>query len=146
MKNYAIAMTIIAVLALGWAGYLFWQSGSPGSLIGQLDACQKDKTLATDRLSQANGQLEKIKQAVAVFKAANESFMIPGDLKALTVGSKEAAGVAQLIGQIADSQDRMLVEKGWSDFKSNLRLNALFGFYRNLAENLNRVLEQPINN
>ena len=143
MKTYSIVITIIAVLAVGAAGYLFSQSGRYAGLAGQLDACQKDKALAESQSSWLSGQFEKAKQTVAVFQSANEAFMIPGDLKALTVGSKEAAEVAGLIGRMADSQDRMMAEKDWSDFKSSLRLNSLFGFFRGLANNLDRILEQP---
>ncbi len=146
MKIYAIVATIVAVLAIAAAGYFFMQANRSAGLSDQLEGCQKDKATVESQLSRANSQLGKIEKTVAVFKSVNEAFMIAGDLKALTVGSKEAADVEQKIGGITDSQDRMMVENNWSDFKSSLRLNSLFAFFRDLANNLERTLQQSSDN
>lgn len=140
MKTYAIIITIIATLAVVGAGYFYSQYNK---LAGTVDICQKDKMLAENQLTFANEQLTKITKTVSAFKSVNESFMIPGDLKAITIGSKEAIWVEQNISNIVDSQDRMSAEKEWSNFKTTLRLNSLFSLFRNFADNLERTLNQP---
>jgi len=139
MKIYSIFITIIAVLAVAAAGYFYWQYQG---IARQRDFCLKEKAQTENKLSQARALLGEISKTSAVLKASSESFMIPGDLKAQTVGSKEAVDVEQKIGEIMDKTDRMMAEKNWSDFKSSLRLNSLFGLLRNLAGNLERILER----
>lgn len=139
MKIYSIIATIVAVLAVAVAGYFYNQYNG---LYGEVDSLKKDKALVESHLDWADGQLAKISETTAAFKAVTESFMIPGDLKALTIGSKEAALVEQQIAGISDSTDRMSAEKEWNEFKTSLRLNALFALYRNFGNNLERTLEQ----
>ncbi|MFA5737030.1 MAG: hypothetical protein WC893_02660 [Candidatus Paceibacterota bacterium] len=139
MKTYTIIVTIIAILAIVGAGYFFWQYNSLADVI---DSCQKDKALAENQLVFANEQLTKIAKTVSAFKTVNESFLIPGDLKAINVGSKEAVLVEQKIVNIVDNQDRMGAEREWKDFKTSLNLNSLFSLFRNFANNLERILSQ----
>lgn len=144
MKTYSIVVTVVAVLAILSTGY-FYFSGNSGGLKQQLESCQKDKTQVESQLSQSNEQLNKISKTVAALKSINESFMIPGDSKVIGIGSKEAAEVEQTISDIADKTDRIMAESDWNNFKNSLKLNSLFRLYRDLADNLERVLEQPIN-
>ena len=139
MKIYAIIITVIAVLAVAGAGYFYWQYAG---LAGAVEMCQKDKALAENELVFVNEQLAKIAKTVSAFQSVNESFIVPGDLMALTIGSKEAAEVEQKIGEMVDKQDRMSAERDWSDFKTSRRLNALFALFRNFADNLERALNQ----
>ncbi len=140
MKIYPIGMTIVAVLAITAAGYFYWRDAG---VFGQMEACQKDKALAENQLHVANEQLTRMTKTIAAFKAVNGSFMIPGDVKALSIGSQETADVEQKIGEMMDKQDRMGAETDWNDFKTSRRLNALFSLFRNFANNLERTLEQP---
>ncbi|MDD5146598.1 MAG: hypothetical protein PHN39_02560 [Candidatus Pacebacteria bacterium] len=159
MKIYLIIITIIAVLAIVVASYFYWQVGQAvqKETVCQVaqTTCQADKAQVENQLSRANGQLATVRGTAAVLEVALNSFMIPGDLTALTIGSREAIEVGQKIEALVDSGDRMMAEKDWSDFKSSLRLNALFGLLRNLANNLDRNLQptedsspllQPTNN
>jgi hypothetical protein len=159
MKIYLIIITIIAVLAIAVAGYFYWQVGQVAQKETMCQAarvsCQTDKAQLENQLSRANGQLAVVRTTAAVLKAALSSFMIAGDLRALTIGFQEAIEVGQKIEALVDRGDRMMAEKDWGDFKSSLRLNALFGLVRNLANNLDRNLQptgdsspllQPTNN
>ncbi len=141
MKTYSVIVTVVAGVAIIAVGYLFF-SGNSGDLRQQVEALQKEKASLEGQLNWTSGQLDKISKTVGVLKSVNESFMIPGDLKVLAVGSKEAAEVGQKINEIADKTDRMMAESDWNNFKSSLRLNSLFKLYRDLADNLERVLEQ----
>lgn len=137
MKIYSIIITIIAVLAVVAAGYFYWQHQG---LAGQVDSCLKEKAQAENQSSRAKARLDEIAKTTAAFKLAADSFIAPGDLKVLAIGSKESAEVEQKIGEMMDKADRMMAEKGWSDFKSSLRLTPLFGLFRNFAGNLERIL------
>jgi len=139
MKTYSIIVTVIAVLALVSAGYFYWQSKPAAS---QLESCLKDKAQVESQLSDANKKLTALSNTVAVFKIVNESFIVPGDLKAQTVGSQEATEVERMILNITDKTDRMLIGGSWSDFKTSLRLSDLFHIFRTLADNLERILAQ----
>lgn len=140
MKIYSISITIVAVLAIAAAGYFYWRDAG---IFGQIEACQKNKAMAENKLTLVNDRMAKLVKTITAFKAVNESFMVPGDLTVLSVGSKEAVDVEQKIGEIADKQDRMGAERDWNDFKTSLRLNALFSLLRNFANNLERTLQQP---
>jgi len=151
----------VAVLAVAVAGYYFAQyrgvsarygeaksqydnmAGQYDMLLGQADRCQKDKTETEGRLEAAQNQAANAARLGDVLNAALNSFMTPGDYKAQTIGSKEAADIDRKIGDIANSQDRMNAEQQWGDFKSSKLLNPLFGLLRGLSQSISTVLSQP---
>jgi len=137
MKTYSIVVTVIACLSLAAAAYFFVQYNG---LSSQMESCQTAKAGAETQLSDAQEQLLKVRKTNAVLISALDSFMIPGDTKALTIGSQEATGVEQKIADVADSKDRMMMETNWADFKSTKLLNSLFNFFRDAANNIERTL------
>ncbi|MFH0873538.1 MAG: hypothetical protein V1846_01710 [Candidatus Komeilibacteria bacterium] len=146
MKIYAIIITIIALGALGAAGYLYWQGGGAQQ---DLKACQdqsaglaQDKSQLESKLTDTTKQLATISHTTAVLKSALGSFMFAGDITAQTVGAPEAIAVEQVISQLDDSATRMLVTKDWTDFKTTKNLNPLLGLLRNLVNSLNTSATQ----
>jgi len=106
----------------------------------EIEGCLGDRAETEMHLSDAQEQLSKISKTNSVLIAVLDSFMIPGDLKAITVGSQEAVEVEEKINDIADSKDRMMAEQDWEDFKSSKLLNPLFNLLRNVANNIERTL------
>jgi len=144
MKIYSTIVTIIAVIAIGGAGYLFWSQSVMRSEIVELkmmnEGLGKDKTLLEGKLSQTNEALNKIRQSNEVFKTVVNSFMYAGDIKASNIGSKEGKQVDTAIENIQDSMNRMSAEKDWGDFKQTLGFNPLFGLLRSLANSMNQEI------
>ncbi|MFA4817519.1 MAG: hypothetical protein WC608_02195 [Parcubacteria group bacterium] len=150
MKIYSIIITIIAIIAVIFAGVFYSQVSTVSQ---QADAykksgelCQADKSKTESQLSQANGKLANLQKTADVLDAAANSFMFAGDMKVSTVGSREAAEVEQKISSMTDKSDRMETEKNWNDFKTTLKLNPLFGLLRGLAQSLNRNFSQQSGN
>ena len=137
MKTYSIVITIIAVVALAGGGYSFLRYNTMSSEIGSF---QKAKADAEAQLGDLQNQVANIGKTNAVLKTVLESFMIPGDLKALTIGSQEAAAVEQKIAGVADSKDRMMMEANWENFKQTRLLNSLFAFLRDGTNNIERIM------
>jgi nitrogen fixation-related uncharacterized protein len=144
MKIYSIIVTIIAGLAIVGGIYFFMQYNTMSQqyegMSGEIEDCLADKAETEMQLSDAQEQLSKISKTNDVLIAALNSFMIPGDLKAITVGSQEAVEVKEKIDGIADSKDRMMAEQDWADFKDSRLLNSLFNLLRNAADNIERTL------
>jgi len=145
MKNYSIIITIVAILAIVFAGYFYLQNSKS---LTKIETCEnektqlkKDKTELENELNKNNEQLTTISKTTAVLNAALNSFMIPGDLKVSTVGSKESLEVEEKIEDITDKADRMGAEKDWKDFKDSLKVNPLLGLLRTLANNIERNLK-----
>lgn len=130
MKIYLVIITIVACLAIGAGIYFF----------SQIENCQMAKAETERQLIDAQDQLSKINKTNDVLIAALNAFMVPGDLKAIAVGSQESAEVLQKINDIADSKDRMMAEESWNNFKSSKLLNSLFDFLRNAANNIERTM------
>lgn len=150
MKIYSIVITIIAVIAIVFAGVFYSQVSKVSQLAASYqknsELCQIERSKLENQLTQANGKLSNIQKTVSVLDAAANSFMFAGDLKAQTVGSAEAAEVEQKINNMTDKMDRMEAEKNWNDFKTTLGFNPLFGLLRGLAQNLDRNLAQQPGN
>lgn len=144
MKIYSIVITIIALLVFTVGAYFFIQyntvSQEYGGLSEQIENCQRAKAEIERQLSDAQDQLLKIGKTNDVLITALNSFMIPGDLKAITIGSQETADIEEKINEIADSKDRMIMEKNWSDFKTSKLLNSLFNLLRDGVNNIERTL------
>lgn len=144
MKIYSIIITIIACLAVAAGAYFFLQynaiSKQYEGIFSEAENCQRDKSETERQLSEAQEQLSKINKTNEVLVSVLNSFMIPGDLKAITVGSQEAAEVGQKIDDVADSKDRMIMEQNWDDFVSSKLLNSLFNFLRDGVNNIERTL------
>lgn len=147
MKIYSIIITLIAVCALGLAGYFYWQGGDMRKDLGvcqdQSEGLRKDKAHFENELSRANTQLDKINHSAAALKSILNSFMFAGDVRAVTIGSKEATAVEQAIANISDNTDRMMAEADWADFKSSRYLNPLLGLLRNLTNSIERNSGMP---
>lgn len=150
MKIYSIIVTIIAVIAIIFAGIAYSEMSKVSD---QAAAYQKENEKYKTDISRTEGELSELKGRMAtlqkeasVLSAASSSFMIPGDLKALTVGSQEAAEIEKKIAGMTDKMERMVIEKDWNDFKSTLQLNAVLGLMRNLAQNIDRNLTQQPGN
>lgn len=137
MKIYSIIITIVAVLVLVGGVYSFTRFNQISS---EMRNYQDAKTEAERQLADLQTQLSRIEKTNIVLKTVLESFMIPGDLKALTVGSQEAIMVEQKITSIADSKDRMMMEVNWENFKKTRLLNSLFAFLRDATNNIERTL------
>ena len=150
MKIYSIIVTIIAVVAMVFAGISYSQiskvSQQATTYQKEKEQCQADKSKTENQLSQANGKLSNLQKTADVLDAAANSFMFAGDMKVSTVGSREAAEVEQKISSMTDKGDRMETEKNWNDFKTTLKFNPLFGLLRGLAQSLNRNLSQQPGN
>jgi hypothetical protein len=152
MKTYSTLITVLAILAIGSAGYFYWQGGAMRQEITDLrttnEGLGKDKDLLTQQLTDLKSAVAPLRLSAAALKLVVNSFMYAGDIKAQAIGSKEAAGVETAIGNLTDSADRMSAEKDWKDFKTSLRFNPLFGVIRNLANNIDRGfsnMEGPAN-
>ena len=147
MKIYSIIVTIIAVAAFAIAGILYSQvskiSEQATNYKKDSEHCQSEKKITDGKISELNGRLNDFQKNTAVLSAVSSSFMIPGDLKVLTVGSQEAAEVEMKIAAMNNKMERMGIEKDWSDFKSTLQINAALGLMRNMAQNIERSLSQP---
>jgi len=150
MKIYAIIITIIAVVAIVFAGISYSQiskvSQQATTYQKEKEQCQSDKSKTETQLTQANGKLSNLQKTADVLGAAANSFMFAGDMKANTVGSQEAAEVEQKISSMTDKNDRMEAEKNWNDFKTTLRFNPFFGLLRGLVQSLDRNLSQQPGN
>lgn len=150
MKIYSIIVTIVAVLAMVLAGVFYSQISKVSQLAASYqkdsELCQTERSKLENQLAQANGKLSNLQKTADVLDAAANSFMFAGDMKANTVGSREAAEVEQKISSMTDKNDRMEAEKNWNDFKTSLRFNPLFGLLRGLAQNLDRNLSQQPGN
>lgn len=144
MKIYSIIITIIACLTIIIGVYFFLQYNTMlkeyNEMFLEIENCQKDKSEIERQLSEAQEQLSRVNKANEVLILALDSFMIPGDLKAITIGSQEAVEVEQKINNIADSKDRMIMEKNWNDFRNSKLLNSLFHFLRDGVNNIERTL------
>jgi len=153
MKIYSIIITIVAVCAFGLAGYFYWQGGDirkdfgvcqeeKDQLAKEKDQLVKDKNRLEGDLNAANSQLSAVRHSAVVLKLALNSFMFAGDVRAITVGSKEAVEVEQAIELLDGNQDRMMAEKDWTDFKTSRYLNPLLGLLRNLVNSIERSAEE----
>jgi len=149
MKTYSIIITIIVVVALGLAGYFYWQGGEmrnnysicqseKNALISERDMIAKDKAELDNKLNLMNEQLDKISRTATALDYALNSFMFAGDIKALTIGSQEAKKVEEALSQLDNSSERMMSEGHWNDFKSTRLFNPLFGLLRGLAGSIKR--------
>jgi len=149
MKTYSIIITIIAIIALGLAGYFYWQGGEMRNnygicqseenvLISERDTIAKDKAELNNKFNLINEQLDKISHTATALNYALNSFMFAGDIKALTIGSQETKKVEEALSQIDNSSERMMSEGHWNDFKSTRLFNPLFGLLRGLADSINR--------
>ncbi len=149
MRTYSIIITAIAILALGLAGYLYWQGGEmrhnysacqteKNDLMAKIDVISKDKAESNNKLNLAYEQLDKINRTATVLNYALNSFMFAGDIKALTIGSQEAKKVEEALSHLDNGSERMMSEGNWNDFKSSRLFNPLFGFLRGLADSINK--------
>jgi hypothetical protein len=124
------------------AGYFYWQGGEMRNNYGicqsERDTIAKDKAELNNKFNLINDQLDKISHTATALNYALNSFMFAGDIKALTIGSKEAKKVEEALSQIDNSSERMMSEGNWSDFKSTRLFNPLFGLLRGLADSINR--------
>jgi len=147
MKIYSIIITIVAICALILAGYFYWQGGGLRKDFGvcqdQSEGLRKDRAHIESELSMANSQLDKVSHSAAALKTVLNSFMFAGDVRAQTIGSKEAIAVEQAITNIDESTDRMMAEKDWLDFKTSRYLNPLLGLLRNLTNSIERSAGKP---
>jgi hypothetical protein len=142
MKIYSIVITIIAIIALGLAGYFYWQGGEMRNNYSicrsERNAIARDKAELDRKFNLISEQLDKISHTAAALNYALNSFMFAGDIKALTIGSQEAKKVEEALGRIDDNSERMMSEGHWNDFKSTRLFNPLFGLLRGLADSINR--------
>lgn len=147
MKIYTIIITIVAVCALGLAGYFYWQGGDMRKDFGvcqdQREGFMKDKAQLESQLNMLDSQLGKVNHSVAALKTVLNSFMFAGDVRAVTIGSKETTAVEQALANIDDDKDRMMAETDWADFKSSRYLNPLLGLLRNLTYSIERSAGPP---
>lgn len=146
MKIYGVIVSIVAVAAIVLAGVFYWQGGANRHA---LDSCRNTaKQLTSDNerlqgdLTNAQNQIDEARQIANVLQPASESFMFPGDFKALTIGSSESTEVEQKIDQLSDKMNRMSAAQNWKDFKSTRGFNPFFGFLRSLLGSLNNVLNR----
>jgi len=150
MKIYSIIITIVAVIALVFSGITYSRISkvSEQAMNYKKDSehCQSEKKITEGKILESNNRLASAQKNAGVLSAVSSSFMITGDLKALTVGSREATEVEQKIAGITDKMERMGTEKDWNDFKSTLQLNQVFGLMRNLAQNMEQSLSQQPQN
>jgi len=144
MKAYPIIITIVAIFAVIGAVYFYTNynglAEECGGVFREIENCQEAKAEIERQLTEAQEQLLEISNTSDVLLAGLSAFMIPGDLKAITVGSQESAKVSQKISNIADSKDRMMMEENWNDFSSSKTLNSLFIFLRDGVNNIERTL------
>jgi len=142
MKIYSIIITIITIVALGLAGYFYWQGNEIKNNYSicqiEKDTIAKDKAELNKKLDFINEQLDKISRAATALNYAVNSFMFAGDIKALTIGSQEAKQVEEALSKIDNSSERMMFEENWNNFKSTRLFNPLFGLLRGLAGSIEK--------
>ncbi|MDD5606755.1 MAG: hypothetical protein PHN37_02740 [Candidatus Pacebacteria bacterium] len=141
MKTYSVFITVILclVIILGIT-FLGRYKTMYTQLFLEIESCQQDKVSSEEKLNQAKEQLLQINKTNSVLITVLNSFMIPGDLKAITVGSQESSEIEQKIIEIVDSKDRMIIEQSWNDFKDSKLLNPLFNLLRSGVNNIERIL------
>jgi hypothetical protein len=144
MKIYSIIITIVAVIALGSTGYLYWQYNSAnekvGSLEGKIDSVQKDLDKTKQELTNTKTSFDGIKPFSAALKAVLNSFIAGGDAKVGTIGATEGTLARQKISGITDNTDKISAEKNWDDFSRSAKFSDLqpllmtlsFGIERNI--------------
>lgn len=137
MKTYSIVITVVAVLALVGGVYSFTRYNQ---ISGEIKNYRDTKAETERQLADLQTQLSRIEKTNDVLITVLDSFLIPGDLKALAVGSQEAVVVEQKIAGIDDSKDRMMMESNWKNFKETRLLNSLFSFLRDATNNIGRTL------
>jgi uncharacterized protein YxeA len=142
MKIYSIIITIVAVIALIFGGYLYWHEGE---LRNNYNACQterdtiaKDKAETSNKLNLVYEQLDRINRTATALDYALNSFMFAGDIKAQSIGSEEAKKVEEALSQLSNRDERIMSEGHWNDFKSTRLFNPLFGLLRGLADSINK--------
>ncbi len=153
MKPYPFVITIVAILAVGVAGYFYWQGGA---IRNQIKMAQEEKVRLESQLAELEAQLTEkenqitkmeaeikdIEETTEVLKSVLESFLVAGDTRVYSVGSQEAAEVEKEIGEITDKTDRMGAEREWEDFKTSRRVSALVALLKGLADNLEKNLQR----
>ncbi len=145
MKIYSIVITIAVILAVIGGIYFFKQYGEMkrqyDDMTGEIKDCQLAGEEMRGELDYAQEQLARINESSSILSLALNAFMIPGDSKAIAIGSQESAEIENKIAYLADSKDRMMAQEHWMDFKDAKMLNSLFNFLRTMTDNINRTLE-----
>ncbi|MFA6255104.1 MAG: Tar ligand binding domain-containing protein [Patescibacteria group bacterium] len=156
MKIYAVVITIIAVLALILAGYLFWQMTAIQTNLNQAQEQQRqandELTQVKTELSQTKDELNKVRELIDtglttakensdILKNSLETFLVAGDLKIFTISETEAQAITDKIQSLSDKMDKVGLEKAWSDFLKSQKITDYFAFARAAASNINGKLQ-----
>jgi len=148
MKIYSLIITIIAILAVMCAGYFFFQSSAIQPTLNLCETAKENLVTENAKLQNDVTNLQtKITEAssiVAVLQPAAESFIFPGDYKALSIGTAEATEIDGLIAALTDKMTRLNAEHGWNEFKTTLEFNPFFGFLRGTLGSLETTLSRPL--
>lgn len=149
MKVYSIIITLVAVLAIGAAGYFYWQySGANKQVLAvkqEKDGVQKDLDQTKQELTNVKMSFDGIKPFSAALKSVVDSFVVAGDTKVSTIGSVEATTARQKIGDITDNTDKTSAEKNWDDFHTSLRVSDLQSLIRTLSFGIERNIQNATN-
>jgi len=133
-RIYSIAITVVLVLAVGAAGYFYWQSAAARD---ELDQVKNDLRQNQEQLSRLreliNISLGKAKTAAELLKDSGDTFLVAGDLKVAAISNTEAEAINAKIVEIEDKQDKIALESAWSDFLSSRKISDYFAFSRFLA-------------
>ncbi len=111
MKTYSIIITLVAALAIGAAGYFYWQYSEANKQVlavkQEKDGVQKDLDQAKRELANVKMSFDGIKPFSVALKAVVDSFVVAGDTKVSTIGSDAATTARQKIGDITDNTDKI---------------------------------------
>lgn len=149
MKIYSTVVTIVAVLAIGAAGYFYWQYSSMSkkviSLEDKQNSTQKDLDNTKQELTNTQTSFDGIKSFSAALSAVLNSFIAGGDTKVGTIGTTEGAVVRQKISEIADNTDKISAGGNWDAFSSSNKLRDLQPLLLTLSFGIERHIQNATN-
>jgi len=141
MKIYAIIATIVAVIALGLAGfYVYRYQTKVPSLEKEKSAVEADMNSAKSELSGMKTAVENIRTMTIALDASVNSFQPTGDTTIGTFYPTKATTARQKIGDVTDEKDRDMLLINWDQLHNSSRLNDFQALMQKFAENFTRSL------
>lgn len=129
MKTYAIIVTIIAFLALSVVGYGVWQGFKVKAYIAQL---QTEKNQAIKDLRDTS---ENVAVLSNILRNSSDSFLVPGDFKAVGKNSEPIKYVDEGIKRTFGAQ-KTAIENSWDKFQKTQLINDYRQFVKTMADQM----------
>lgn len=144
MKTYTIIATIVAIIALGLAGFFAWryQSRVMG-LTGERDDLQNELANTKSALADTEKKLEATRVLVTALDASVSSFVPDGATKVGTFDAGKVTLARQKMGDVVDVKDKEMLLTEWDRFHGSSRLNDFQSVLRKFSELFIRSFSQP---